>query len=897
MTNASGGNLTAWSLEVCEQPAPTGTVVYSQDFEANDGGFTHSGTADEWEYGTPATVATTTTNPVADIIGCHSGTNCWKTDLDGTYDISSNQDLVSPNVILPASGTLNLSWAMRYQMESASFDHARVVVTEVVPPPVGVPMSKTVWEWTGATMTVAVGSPTVNIGESAGWGIYNADISEFANKTVNITFHVDGDSSFNFAGVAIDDVVIRNVPPGPMPTTTSITSTSPATTVVGESYAVNVTVAHGGGMLLGTDPTGTVNVSDSDMNTCMITLSSGMGSCMLPSNSAGMKTLTANYVGNMTSAPSMGAGSHTVNAANTTTTITNAGPLGTPTNVGTPYAVDWSVSPNMPLLIGGPAPLTGNVTVSDGTDSCMAAVAAGTCNLTSTTPGMKTIVATYAGDANYNTSVSPGVPHTVVTPVTTVSVNDVSQGEGNGVSSVMFFTLTLSAPSMSPVTVNFSTADDTAIAGVDYIGALNTPVTIPAGDTMKTFGVTVLGDTVPELNETYFVNLSNAVGATILDGQGLGTITNDDSPSATINDVSVVEGNSGTVNAVFTVTLSQANPNPVSFTYQTAPGVPNPATAGTDYTAIPATTLLFDPNQISKTVTVMVNGDTTVELDEQFVVNLSMPANATISDSQGVGTITNDDVPTLSVNDVTQVEGNAGTSVFAHTITLSQPSPLSVSVSYATSNGTATAGSDYVAIPATVVTFAPGETTKTVDVTVNGDTTTEINETYNLDLSSPTNATIADNLGLGTITNDDIPTLSVNDVSQNEGNSGTSNFAFTVTLSQASPVDVTVNYETSTGVMTLGNPTTPATPGVDYVAIPTTLLTFTAGQTTKTVNVVVNGDTVTELDETFVVLLTAPTDATIADGIGNGTIVNDDIPTLSVNTVSQSGRKFRIESV
>ncbi len=213
LTNTSGGNLTAWSLEICEQPAPAGTLIYSQDFEANNGGYT-LGTvgqlANEWEYGTPNTAATTTTNPVASIIGCNSGTNCWKTDLDNTYEISSNQDLVSPNLNLTQyPGTIRLSWAMRYQMESATFDHARVVVTEV-----GVPTNtRTVWEWKGATMTVGVGSPTVNIGESAGWGNYTADISDFAGKNIQVTFHVDTDTSINFAGVAIDDVQLYHVGP------------------------------------------------------------------------------------------------------------------------------------------------------------------------------------------------------------------------------------------------------------------------------------------------------------------------------------------------------------------------------------------------------------------------------------------------------------------------------------------------------------------------------------------------------------------------------------------------------------------------------------------------------------------------------------------------------------
>ncbi|MEK7855608.1 MAG: proprotein convertase P-domain-containing protein, partial [Acidobacteriota bacterium] len=221
LTNTSGGNLTAWSLEICEQPSVAGTVIYSEDFEANNGGYTHSGAADEWEYGTPATLATTTTNPVADIIGCNSGTNCWKTDLDNTYENSSNQELVSPPILLPAgAGSLSLAWAQRYQFESATFDHAFVEIREVG----GMGLIKRVWEWKGATMTVAPGSPVTNIGESAGWGTYNADISDFGTggRTVQIVFHLDTDTSINFAGMAIDDVSIRGVSLNTPPTINAV---------------------------------------------------------------------------------------------------------------------------------------------------------------------------------------------------------------------------------------------------------------------------------------------------------------------------------------------------------------------------------------------------------------------------------------------------------------------------------------------------------------------------------------------------------------------------------------------------------------------------------------------------------------------------------------------------
>lgn len=206
---ANAGTLNSWSMEVCAEPAPAGNLIYNENFEANNGGYTHTGTADEWAYGTPNEPATTAANPTAAFTTCASGTNCWKTDLTGTYEVSSNQDLSSPSIVLPPyPNTLKLYWQQKYQMESVSFDHVYARVTEVANPT----NTRVVWFANNATMTDAVGSPVVNIGASAGWGRYNADISDFAGKTVQVTFHVDSDTTINYPGLAIDDVQIYSMP-------------------------------------------------------------------------------------------------------------------------------------------------------------------------------------------------------------------------------------------------------------------------------------------------------------------------------------------------------------------------------------------------------------------------------------------------------------------------------------------------------------------------------------------------------------------------------------------------------------------------------------------------------------------------------------------------------------
>ena len=138
-------------------------------------------------------------------------------------------------------------------------------------------------------------------------------------------------------------------------------------------------------------------------------------------------------------------------------------------------------------------------------------------------------------------------------------------------------------------------------------------------------------------------------------------------------------------------------------------------------------------------------------------MTLSSPSGATLADGVGLGTITNDDSatrPSLSINDVTLVEGNSGTRLAVFTVTLSGVSTSAVSVAYSTANGTARAGSDYVAQSGTL-TFAAGQTTRTIGVVVKGDRNTEPSETFSVLLSGAVGATIARGAGTGTIANDD----------------------------------------------------------------------------------------------------------------------------------------------
>jgi hypothetical protein len=223
-------------------------------------------------------------------------------------------------------------------------------------------------------------------------------------------------------------------------------------------------------------------------------------------------------------------------------------------------------------------------------------------------------------------------------------------------------------------------------------------------------------------------------------------------------------------------------------------------------------------------------------------------------------------VPSITIDDVTVTEGNTGTRAATFTVTLSVPCNQSVTMAYATADGSATAG-DYQAASGTL-TFAPGETSKTITVLVIGDRVAEPNETIFVSLSNPTNATIADTQGVVTII-DDEPRISISDVSKKEGKKGqTTQFTFTVTLSAAYDQPVTMSFQTVNGTATTGDG--------DYVA-KTGTLTFKPGETSKTITIVVNGDSKKEADETFYLdLFGLSSNALFTKNRGIGTILNDD---------------------
>jgi hypothetical protein len=277
--------------------------------------------------------------------------------------------------------------------------------------------------------------------------------------------------------------------------------------------------------------------------------------------------------------------------------------------------------------------------------------------------------------------------------------------------------------------------------------------------------------------------------------------------SVSINDAQIVEGNNGTQLLNFTVTRSGGTAA-FDVNYATSDGTAT--VADNDYVGVPTTALHFNAGDTTKTVSVTINGDTKVEGNESFNVNLTGATNgATISKGVGVGTITNDDVApvagSVSINDAQIVEGNSGTQLLNFTVTRSGGT-AAFDVNYATQDGTATvADNDYVNVPTTALHFNAGDTTKTVSVTINGDTKVEGNESFNVNLTGATNgATISKGVGVGIITNDDVaivdtpPTVTASNITASRGQSFAASSLFTAKDADGDTISKYAFWDTGT---------------------------------------------------------------------------------------------------
>jgi hypothetical protein len=325
-----------------------------------------------------------------------------------------------------------------------------------------------------------------------------------------------------------------------------------------------------------------------------------------------------------------------------------------------------------------------------------------------------------------------------------ITISDTAQFEGNSGSTDFVFTITQPV-SLLTATVVYSTSDGSAHSPDDYASQSGT-LTFAPGETTKLITVQVVGDETVESDETFLVSLSNAINADLEHGQATGTIKNDD-VDLSINDMTVMEGDSGTKNAVFTISALGSTDRTVSVSYTTLNGT---AIAGSDF--LPAGgAVTFAPGGGTATITVPIVGDKLNESTETFTVQLLSPQGSRLSKGVGVGTILDNDlVPALYVNDVFLTTTSPEVLAAVFTVALGAPSGQLVTIDFATADGTAVAGIDYIA-QAGVLTFAPGVTTLSVAVPVISTGVYSPNEKLSLNLSNPFHAQLGDPQGIATL--------------------------------------------------------------------------------------------------------------------------------------------------
>ncbi len=490
---------------------------------------------------------------------------------------------------------------------------------------------------------------------------------------------------------------------------------------------------------------------------------------------------------------------------------------------------------------------------------------------------------------------------------TTVSVDSVSVVEEDGGIGGILFTVTVSGDRSGSVSVQYRTADVTATArtsgnctsAFDYLEQFS-GLSFSSSESSKTVLITTCGDTKDEIDETFSLQLhSPSSGLTIAGSPGTGTILDDDDPPRlTTTNVSATEGASGSANVTVPVELEQASGKTVTFDFATrAPASGAAATAGTtcgggvDYLSRTGSrTITAGSTTPSQAVTVPVCGDGLDEANERFAVRLSNIVQAGAPSGDAIVTITDDDASSsLSVNNVTRSEGDTGSANARFTISLSAATGVPVSVSYATSSGTATSAvstadtcdgevidhlrrSGSVSIPV-------GSTSAVVDVPVCGDLRDEPSETFNLDLSAASGATLSDSRGVATITdNDPTPTLSLSSSRVIDEGAGERNLTFLAVLSAESGRTVTFDFATGptgTTPATAGPAGSTCSAGIDYIARSGST-TISPGGRFRAVNVRICGDGVAEADETFLFTIDDVVNASNAEDESLTTLRNDD---------------------
>jgi hypothetical protein len=503
----------------------------------------------------------------------------------------------------------------------------------------------------------------------------------------------------------------------------------------------------------------------------------------------------------------------------------------------------------------------------------------------------ETVELTLAPGSGYTLGTPGAVVGTIANddlPTVTLSVSPASVLE-DGVSNLIF-TFSRTGPTSSGLAINYTVAG-TATLGTDYLGIAATPatkvVTFLAGSSTAIVTVDPIADSTIEADETVQLTLAPGSGYSVgTPGAVVGTIANDDVPTVTlsVSPASVLED--GVSNLIFTFSRTGPTSSGLAINYTVA----GTATLGTDYLGIAATpatkVVTFLAGSSTAIVTVDPIADSTIEADETVQLTLAPGSGYSVGTPGAVvGTIGNDDVPTviLSVSPASVLEDGVSNLVF--TFSRTGPTSSGLAINY-TVAGTATLGTDYLGIAATpatkVVTFLAGSSTAIVTVDPIADSTIEADETVQLTLAPGSGYSVGTpGAVVGTIGNDDVPTVTLSVSPASVLEDGVSNLVFTFSRTGPTSSGLAINY-TVAGTATLGT---------DYLGIAATpatkVVTFLAGSSTAIVTVDPTADSTNEADETVQLTLAPGSGYSVGTpGAVVGTIANDDVQASSTTTLT-----------
>lgn len=455
---------------------------------------------------------------------------------------------------------------------------------------------------------------------------------------------------------------------------------------------------------------------------------------------------------------------------------------------------------------------------------------------------------------------------------TTLTISDVAVTEGNTGVTAMSFDITRSKPAGTQSVTAQTITGGTADAPADYSAVGPTSIVFTGTDSTRTLTVNVNGDFEVEPPETVFAQLAVLTGGVSLtDADGIGTITNDDTAGVTVSEsggsTAVTEG--GVPDTYTVVLTSQPTANvtvTLSPSAQLTTGLPQ---------------LVFGPGNwnVAQSVAVSAVDDGIVEGPQSGTVAHTVTSADANYNGLPVApvavSIADNNSATVQFNP-TSVSRLESAGPMAFTVTLSNPVQSGVTVTVNSAPGTATSPADFTAISNQTVSFAPNSTaSQTVNVTIANDALDENDENFTLTLSGLTatgNVTLPAGTATatGTILDDDaLPVLSIANVTQPEGNA-TNTLTFTVNLSPVSGRAVSFTRATADGTAVS------TAPNADFVAIPSGIVTIPAGQTSVTIPVTINGDTVPEGNESFSLNLTSVSNATPGSITASGTLTDDD---------------------